>query len=173
SYEGRLIRRIGTNPHRILGVFRKGAEGGRIMPIDKGADKEWQVAPGATLDAKDGELVEAEQAGPRARLGLQKARIIQRLGDPTAPKAVSLIAIHQHGIPDDFPDAVIAEADREKPAGLGDREDLRKMPLVTIDPSDARDHDDAVFAMPDDDPKNEGGYIVWVAIADVAHYVTP
>ncbi|MCV2881726.1 ribonuclease R [Actibacterium sp. XHP0104] len=173
SYEGRLIRRIGTNPHRILGVFRKGAEGGRIMPIDKGADKEWQVAPGATLDAKDGELVEAEQAGPRARLGLQKARIIQRLGDPTAPKAVSLIAIHQHGIPDDFPDAVIAEADAEKPAGLGDRKDLREMPLVTIDPSDARDHDDAVFAMPDDDPKNEGGHIVWVAIADVAHYVTP
>ncbi|MCE8471639.1 RNB domain-containing ribonuclease, partial [Rhodovulum sulfidophilum] len=99
--------------------------------------------------------------------------IVERLGDPTAPRAVSLIAIHQHGIPDDFPDEVIAEADRAKPAGLGAREDLRALPLVTIDPADARDHDDAVLAIPDDDPANPGGHILWVAIADVAHYVTP
>ena len=81
--------------------------------------------------------------------------------------------MHQHGIPDHFPDAVIAEADSAKPAGLSGREDLRDLPLITIDPADARDHDDAVFAHPDDDPKNEGGHVVWVAIADVAHYVTP
>ncbi|WP_095587688.1 ribonuclease R [Actibacterium ureilyticum] len=173
QYEARLIRKIGTNPQRILGIFRKSAEGGRIKPIDKGVDKEWQVPEGATHGAKDGELVEAEQSGPRNRLGLPRARITDRLGDPTAPRAVSLIAIHQHGIPDDFPDAVITEADRAKPAGLGNREDLRPLPLITIDPADARDHDDACCAMPDDDPKNAGGFIVWVAIADVAHYVTP
>jgi len=173
QYEARLIRKIGTNPHKILGIFRKATEGGRIVPIDKGADKEWQVAGGATLGAKDGELVEAEQAGPKGRMGLPRARIMERLGDPSAPRAVSLIAIHQHGIPDDFPDDVIAESDAMKPAGLGQREDLRAMPFVTIDPADARDHDDACYARPDDDPKNEGGHIVWVAIADVAHYVTP
>jgi ribonuclease R len=106
-------------------------------------------------------------------MGLPRARVVERLGDPSEPKAVSLIAIHQHGIPDDFPDEVIAEADRMKPAGLKGREDMREMPLVTIDPSDARDHDDAVWAHEDDDPKNEGGYVIWVAIADVAHYVTP
>ncbi|MGB5558738.1 MAG: ribonuclease R [Paracoccaceae bacterium] len=173
QYQGRLIRRIGSNPHRILGIFRKTAEGGRIMPIDKGADKEWNVIGKATEGAKDGELVEAEQSGPKGRMGLPQARVVTRLGDPSAPKAVSLIAIHQHGIPDDFPDEVIAEADAEKPAGLGDREDLRALPLVTIDPSDARDHDDAVWAHVDDSPRNEGGHVVWVAIADVAHYVTP
>ena len=173
QYEARLIRKIGTNPHKVIGIFRKAAEGGRIVPIDKGADKEWIVAADATLGAKDGELVEAEQAGPKGRMGLPKARITDRLGDPSAPKAVSLIAIHQHGIPDDFPDAVIAEADRMKPAPLGDREDLRHLPFVTIDPADARDRDDACHAHPDDDPKNAGGHIVWVAIADVAHYVTP
>ncbi|MGR3815120.1 MAG: ribonuclease R [Cognatishimia activa] len=173
AYEGRLIRRIGTNPRRVLGVFRKTSEGGRILPIDKGDDKQWQVPEGAVNGAKDGELVEAEQAGPKSRMGLPRARIVNRLGDPTAPKAVSLIAIHQHGIPDDFPDEVIAEADASKPAGLGDRTDLREMPLVTIDPADARDHDDACWAEADDDPKNPGGHIVWVAIADVAHYVTP
>jgi len=173
QYVARLIRRIGTNPHKILGIFRKGAEGGRIVPIDKGSDKEWQVAAGATEGARDGELVEAEQAGPRNRMGLQRARVVQRLGDPGQPKAVSLIAIHQHGIPDDFPDGAIEEADAAKPAGLSGREDLRDMPLVTIDPVDARDRDDACLAHADDDPKNPGGFVIWVAIADVAHYVRP
>lgn len=172
-YEARLIRRIGTNPKKVLGIFRKRTEGGRIVPIDKGSDKEWIVADDATFGAKDGELVEGELAGPKGRMGLPRARIVDRLGDPSAPKAVSLIAIHQHGIPDQFPDDVIAQADAAKPMGLKGREDLREMPLITIDPSDARDHDDACYAHADDDPKNEGGHVVWVAIADVAAYVTP
>lgn len=173
EYEARLIRRIGTNPRKILGVFRKTAEGGRILPIDKGADREWRVPADALAGARDGELVEAEQSGPKDRMGLPRARIVTRLGDPSQPKAVSLIAIHQHGIPDDFPDAAIAEADAMRPAALDGREDLRDMPLITIDPSDARDHDDACFAHADDDPKNAGGHVIWVAIADVAHYVIP
>ena len=173
DYEGRLIRKIGQAAHRVVGIFRKSAEGGRIQPIDKGADKEWQVSAGDTLDAKDGELVEAEQSAPKGRMGLPRARVIERLGDPSAPRAVSLIAIHQHGIPDDFLDEVVAEADAAVPATLDGREDLTELPFVTIDPADARDRDDACLAMPDDDPKNEGGHILWVAIADVAHYVTP
>ena len=173
SHTARMIRRIGTNPLRILGVFRAGSEGGRVLPIDKGSDKEWNVAAGATGGAKDGELVEAEQAGPKGRMGLPNARIVARLGDPSAPRAVSLIAIHQHGIPDHFPDAVVAEADAAKPADLNGRKDLRDLPLITIDPWDARDHDDACYVEPDTDPANAGGFIIWVAIADVAHYVTP
>jgi len=173
DYEARLIRKIGVNPIRILGIFRAEAQGGRIVPIDKGSDKEWRVPAEATLDARDGELVEAELAGPRASMGLPRARVTDRLGDASAPRAVSLIAIHQHGIPDAFPDAAIAEADAMEPAGMGDREDLRSMPFVTIDPADARDHDDAVHAHADDDPQNEGGHVVWVAIADVAHYIRP
>lgn len=169
AYAARLIRRIGTNPLRILGVFRAGSEGGRVLPVDKGSQKEWTVAAGATGGAKDGELVEAEQAGPKGRMGLPAARIVTRLGDPTQPRAVSLIAIHQHGIPDHFPDAVIAEADRAAPVDLGARTDLRHLPLVTIDPWDARDHDDACCAIPNAD----GGFALWVAIADVAHYVRP
>ena len=106
-------------------------------------------------------------------MGLPKARVIEVLGDPSAPRAVSLIAIHQHGIPDDFPDAVVAEADAARPAKLEGREDLTDLNFVTIDPADARDRDDAVLVLPDDDPKNAGGHHLWVAIADVAHYVTP
>ncbi|MEI4231609.1 ribonuclease R [Roseovarius sp. D22-M7] len=172
-YEARLIRRIGANPRKVLGIFRTGEEGGRIVPIDKGFDKEWQVGRDATGGARDGELVEAEQAGPKGRLGLPRARVLDRLGDPSAPKAVSLIAIHQHGIPDEFPDDVIAEADAMSPAGPKGREDLRELPLITIDPWDARDHDDAVYAHADDDPENVDGHVIWVAIADVAHHVRP
>ncbi len=172
EYEARLIRKLGSNAIKVLGIYRKGSDGGRIVPIDKGADKEWRVGRDDDLNARDGELVEAEQAGPK-RMGLPSARIIARLGDPAGPKAVSLIAIHQHGIPDRFPDQVMAEADAAQPVGLAGRDDLRDVPLVTIDPSDARDHDDAVFAEADNDPANPGGHIVWVAIADVAHYVRP
>ena len=172
SHEARLIRKLGSNPLKLLGVYRASSEGGRILPIDKKNDKDWLVPADATMGARDGELVEAEQTGPR-RMGLPQARITARLGDPTGPRAVSLIAIHQHGIPDQFPDKVIAEADAADPAPMGKREDLRALPLVTIDPVDARDRDDAVLAQPDTDPANPGGFIVWVAIADVAHYVRP
>ncbi len=173
GWEARLIRRIGTNPLRILGIYRAGAEGGRIQPIDKGADREWIVPRGDENGARDGELVEARQSGPRGRMGLPRAQVVAVLGDPGQPRAFSLIAIHQHGIPDAFPDEVVAEADALPPAGPEGREDLRHLPLITIDPADARDHDDAIFAAPDDDPKNPGGHVIWVAIADVAHYVRP
>ncbi len=172
TYEARLIRKIGANPLKVVGIYRAGSEGGRILPIDKGSDKEWRVAREFTNGAKDGELVEAEQTGPK-RLGLPQARISQVLGDPSGPKAVSLIAIHQHGIPDHFPDAVMREAEAAKPASVKNREDLRDIALLTIDPIDARDRDDAVFAQADPNPANPGGHILWVAIADVAHYVTP
>jgi len=172
GYEARLIRRLGTNPAKVLGVFRANAEGGRIQPIEKGSDREWRVSADMALGARDGELVEAEALGGR-RLGLPQARVTARLGDPAGPRAASLIAIHQHRIPDAFPDAVILEADRAEPVGLKGREDLRALPLVTIDPVDARDRDDAVLAEPDPDPGNPGGFVLWVAIADVAHYVTP
>ncbi|SDE36963.1 ribonuclease R [Paracoccus isoporae] len=173
DYIARMIRRIGDSRSRIVGIYRKSTEGGRILPIDKGADREWRVREADSQGAGDGELVEAEPSGPKGRLGLPQARILDRLGDPSAPKAVSLIAIHQHGIPDAFPQEVVAEAEAAKPAGMKGRDDLRDLPLLTIDPADARDHDDAVAAMPDDDPTNPGGMVIWVAIADVAHYVTP
>jgi len=174
-YEARLIKRVGAkrDARRILGVFRKSAEGGRIQPVEKKIDKEWRVTPGAVHGAVDGELVEAEEVGGRTRMGLPGAQIVARLGEAGSARTVSLMAIHTHGIPDDFPQALLDEADRAKPQGLGNREDLRDVPLLTIDPADARDRDDAVCAMPDPDPANPGGHILWVAIADVAAYVTP
>ena len=99
--------------------------------------------------------------------------VVERLGSLKNERAVSLIAIHAHGIPHVFPGAVVAEADAARAATLEGRDDWRKLPFVTIDPPDAKDHDDAVHTVPDADPRNGGGYIVTVAIADVAHYVRP
>ncbi|MGA0541021.1 ribonuclease R [Neotabrizicola sp. VNH66] len=171
-WEARLIRRIGSNPLKVLGVFRKGSEGGRIVPIDKGQDKEWRVGADNDMGARDGELVEGEAVGNR-RLGLPQAKIVARLGDPAGPRAVSLIAIHQHGIPDQFPDKAMEEAENAPPFSMDHREDLRDLMLVTIDPADARDRDDAVLAMADTEAGNPGGHVLWVAIADVAAYVRP
>lgn len=173
THEGRLIRRIGTGPRRTVGVFRASSEGGRLLPVDKGSDREWLIGPHDVGGAKDGELVEAESIGGRSRVGLPKGKIVSRLGDPGAAKAVSLIAIHQHNLRDEFPAEAVVEAEAAQPPTLAGRTDLRDLPLITIDPSDARDHDDACYAHPDEARENEGGFVIWVAIADVSAYVTP
>ncbi len=171
AYTGRLIRRIGQGPRSFVGVFREGAESHRILSIDRKSGHEWLVSETERHGAQDGELVEAEQAGPKDRMGLPRGRVTARIGDPSAPRAVSLIAIHTYDIPHVFPQPALDEAEAAEPVDLGKREDLRHLPLITIDPADARDRDDAICAMPDPDAK--GGHILWIAIADVAHYVRP
>jgi ribonuclease R len=172
-YQGRPIKVIDRAKHRVLGVFRKLAGGGRLVSIDKRSNgRELTIPADATLDAEEGDLV-AVEVSRSARLGLPVARVRERLGSLATEKAVSLIAIHAHGIPHVFPHAALHEADAAKPAMAQGREDWREVPLVTIDPVDAKDHDDAVFARPDTDAKNPGGFVIDVAIADVAHYVTP
>jgi len=172
GYEARVIKRLGASAHKALGVFRKLGKQGRIEPVDRKVKQEFAVMEGDTGDAVDGELVLAETLPGRA-MGLPRARIKERLGNLDSPRTISLIAIHAHGIPDTFPTAAVEEAKRAKPATLAGRTDLRQIPLVTIDPPDARDHDDAVWAAPDDDAKNKGGFKAIVAIADVSHYVQP
>jgi ribonuclease R len=162
-YEGRTVRRLADAPARILGIYR----GGRITPTDRRAKSEWIVPTGENGEAVDGEIVLAEPL-PHHRLGLKPARVIERLGAMGDARSVSLIAIHTHDIPQAFPPAALEEADEARPTPLGRREDLRDIPLVTIDGEDARDFDDAVFAEPEGD-----GFRLIVAIADVAHYVRP
>ena len=174
GYEARIIKRLGASAHKALGVFRKlGRGGGRVEPVDRKTRHEFMVAEGDANGAEDGELVVVEPLAGRA-LGQPKARVRERIGRMSESKTVSLIAIHAHGIPDHFPQNVIDEAAHMKAAKLEDgRVDLRKIPLVTIDPPDARDHDDAVWAAPDNDPANKGGFQAIVAIADVSFYVRP
>ena len=134
--------------------------------------RELNIAKADTGGAEDGDLVSVDLVRSRG-FGLASGKVKERLGSLASEKAVSLIAIASHEIPQDFSPAALREAEEAKPATLKGREDWRELPLVTIDPPDAKDHDDAVHAQIDPDPNNKGGYIVTVAIADVAFYVRP
>jgi len=171
---GRVIKVLEKARRQTLGIFRAAPHGGgRIIPIDKKSlGRELQVPPGAEQDAEDGDLVTVELTRQRV-FGLPTARVKERLGSMKSEKAVSLIAIHAHAIPHVFPDSVLKDAEAARKATVRGREDWRDLPLVTIDPPDAKDHDDAVHAVPDDNPDNDGGFVVTVAIADVSAYVRP
>jgi ribonuclease R len=173
-YSGRVIKVLDHAKQRVLGIYKSlPGGGGRLVPVDKKqAGKELSIPPGASKDAEDGDLI-AVTVQRHGRFGLPSARVDEKLGSIKSERAVSLIAIHAHEIPSVFPQAVLKDAEDAKPATLSGREDWRKLPLVTIDPADAKDHDDAVHAAPDSDPANPGGHVITVAIADVAHYVKP
>ncbi len=174
AYRGRVLKVLDRAKHRTIGVYRAlPSGGGRLVPVDKKSHgKELNIPQGAGMDSQDGDLVAAEVARS-GRYGLPSARVVEKLGSLKSERAVSLIAIAAHGIPSVFSRDVLAEADAAKPATVAHREDWRDVPLVTIDPADAKDHDDAVFACANDSAGNRGGFIIDVAIADVAHYVLP
>ena len=171
-YEGRTLKRLAEAPGRVIGIFRPAdpatRRDARITPTDRRSKAEWVVPTGEDAGAEAGEIVLAEPL-PHHRLGLKPARILERLGHMGDARSVSLIAIAGNDIPHVFPDEALEEADAARAAPLGTREDLRAVPLVTIDGADARDFDDAVFA----EPAADGGFRLIVAIADVAHYVRP
>jgi len=167
--EARLIKRLGQSAHKILGVVRKSRREVRVEPVDRKTRETLIITdPG---DLNDGDLVMAQVGAAHAGRNIHHGKVLEVVGREDQPRAASLIAIHTHGIPMGFSDQAQAEAEAAEPPTLSGREDLRDLPFVTIDPMDARDHDDAVHAHPDPDPKNPGGWIVWVAIADVAAYV--
>nr|WP_316653611.1 ribonuclease R [uncultured Gellertiella sp.] len=172
AYTARIIKLIDRRKNASLGVYRAiPGGGGRLMPIERRGE-ELVIDPDSVGDAKDGDLVEVEinRAG---RMGLPRGRIIAVVGSVASEKAISMIAIYAHGIPHIFPPSVLKAADAAEPVTLAHREDWRRLPLVTIDPHDAKDHDDAVHAEMDTAPENPGGVIVTVAIADVSWYIRP
>ncbi len=172
TYEGRVFKRIAdADLIRLVGVFRRRPDGtGVIEPADKRSRERMTVLEADAERLTDGELVVAE-LGRGPRFAPKRATIVDRLGPAEHPRSISLIAIHAAGIPVDFPREAIEQAESAAPPVLDNRTDLRNIPLVTIDGSDARDFDDAVWAEPDPDPANEGGWHLLVAIADVSHYV--
>ncbi|MFW2829624.1 ribonuclease R [Sphingomonas sp. ID0503] len=162
------MKKLARGEELVLGVVHEEGDRHWLKPVDKRERRELMISDlgGAAV----GDLVLAEKTGRLPRI---TARVTERLGDPFAPRSFSLIAIHKFGIPDVMPEAAIEEAERVAEKALGEREDLTHLPIVAIDPADARDHDDAVWATPDDDPKNAGGFKAIVAIADVSFYVRP
>jgi len=173
GWVAKIIRPVESGPPRILGVYRAGPHGGMVEPADRRARGPFHVSPRDVGKAKDGDLIVGAAMERRGGSGPPRVSIVEVIGRSDDPRAASILAMHNHRVPVGFTDAEIEQAKAAKPVALGKRTDLRDIPLVTIDPDDARDHDDAVYAQPDDDPKNKGGWKVLVAIADVALYVTP
>ena len=171
TYEARIIRRLGSGPKKILGVYEESDRGmGIVTPTDRKMRMTFEVRPSDKNGALPGDVVWVEAAGGTLST---RARVLERIGPLSDPRTVSLISIAANDIPVDFPQAALEEAERAKAAPMGDRLDLRKTPLVTIDGEDARDFDDAVFAEPDTHAANPGGWHLLVAIADVSWYVRP
>jgi len=172
GYDATVMRRLGETPAEVVGVFSVVKGQGRVQPTDRRAKSELFVKREHSNGAKPGDLVRARIL-PRRGAGLPEAEILERMGSFEDPGAVSLIAIHAQGIPTEFPPEALAQAAKAEPVPLGARDDLRAIPLITIDGADARDFDDAVWAGEDDAADNKGGFHLIVAIADVAHYVQP
>ncbi len=175
AYVGRIVKVLARARAGVLGIYRAGpGPGGQVFPVDKKTANRgaFTVRAGDEGDARDGDLVAVDVLGGD-RFGPPGAKVRERIGSFASEKAASLIAVHVHKIPSVFQPAAMAEAEAARAVGAAGREDWRGLPLVTIDPPDAKDHDDAVHAEPDGDPDNPGGFVLSVAIADVAAYVRP
>ncbi|QIK78213.1 VacB/RNase II family 3'-5' exoribonuclease [Sphingomonas piscis] len=162
------MKKLVKTAELVLGVVRQEGERFWLSPVEKKERRELPI-----IDLKEagaGDLVLCEVSGRPPRVS---ARVDAVLGDPFAPRSFSLIAIHKHGLRHEFRQEAIDEAHRVSKQPLGEREDLTHLPIVAIDPADARDHDDAIWAAADDDPDNVGGWMAIVAIADVSYYVRP
>jgi len=169
SYTAKPLKILDKPRRGQIGIVRIDEGGARLIPVDRKL-KEMRIDGGDLGNARDGDLVEVTTK-ISGRLMIPKAKVTEVIGNPKSEGAVSMIAIHNLEIPYRFPAAVLREAEEARETSLKGREDWRHIPLITIDPPDAKDHDDAVHAEPDKDPKNFGGHIVTVAIADVAAYV--
>jgi ribonuclease R len=168
GYAAHPMKKLMRSAQLVLGVVRKEGERFWLTPVEKKERRELAISD--LKDAEAGDLVLCEVSGRPPRV---TARVDAVLGDPFAPRSFSLIAIHKHGLRHEFRQEAIDEAHRVAKLPLGEREDLTHLPIVAIDPADARDHDDAIWAAPDDDEDNKGGWKAIVAIADVSYYVRP
>lgn len=177
TYEASPIRILRPGPETVLVVARRVGKNWRLNATDRKNDREYQFDGPIDQDISDGDLIiiRPQADGPSRHHKRENiAEFVERIGRLDEPKSFSLIAIHQNGIPVDFPEAALAEAQKLPAAGMENfREDLRALPLVTIDGADARDFDDAVHAENDETGDNPGGFFLTVAIADVAYYVRP
>jgi ribonuclease R len=161
------MKKLPSRTEGLMGVVEIDKTGKAwLAPVDKRVRQSTPIADRGEAEA--GQLVIAERVSRSERAGV---KVIEVIGDPLAPRSFSLIAIAKHGIPHIFPEDTLEEAPRSAKLKLSEkaREDLRHLPIVAIDPADARDHDDAIWAEPD----GQGGFNALVAIADVSFYVRP
>ncbi|KAK0340460.1 hypothetical protein LTR94_030408, partial [Friedmanniomyces endolithicus] len=144
GWEARLIKKLDVSSNRLLGVIRKSARETRVEPVDRRSKEVLLVPAAQSADLRDGDLVLASIEKGDHRYGPKRGKILEHIGKEDDPRAASLIAIHTHGVPTGFSQAVESEAMDQALPTLKGREDLREVPFITIDPADARDFDDAL-----------------------------
>ncbi len=164
-YEAKILKRMNTLKMTSVGLLKQIRGGYIVEPMERNAKFDFEIAEADFNGARPGEIVVCEIQPSRSALR-KRVRVIEVIGAADDPKAISLVALHQAGLRAHFPDEVIDSTKDMQVPPINGREDLRKIPLVTIDGKDARDFDDAVFAEPDKD-----GFHLVVAIADVSYYV--
>lgn len=170
-YSARVMKILDRPRRGQIGIVRMDAEGARLVPVDR-KQKEMRIDKADLASAQDGDLVEVS-VRTAGRMMVPRAKVTNVIGNPHAEGAISLIALHNLEIPYRFPQSVLDAAHTLDSSAPGPREDWRDLPFVTIDPATAKDHDDAVFVHEDEHDANKNGYVVYVAIADVAAYVHP
>ncbi|HWP94423.1 MAG TPA: ribonuclease R [Gammaproteobacteria bacterium] len=170
--EGSLVDVLERRTHELVGRFHEEHGVCFVRPDNSRYHQDVLVPPQARGDARPGQIVIVAIEEQPTRQSQPIGRVTRILGDHRAPGMEVEIAIHSHGLPHEWPEAVRREAEAFAPEVPEDakrgRLDLRGLALVTIDGADARDFDDAVYAEPAGD-----GWRLIVAIADVSHYVRP
>jgi ribonuclease R len=171
--EGAIVSILSRRAPRIVGRYLEEAGFGVVAPDDRRIHLDLLIPHGAEGSAKPGDVVVAEITEPPTLHRQPIAKIVRVLGEGAGSALAIDMAIETHNLPHDWPEAVERETakvpDKVRPAQRKDREDLRELPLVTIDGEDARDFDDAVWCQ----PTRSGGFKLIVAIADVSSYVKP
>ena len=171
--EGKVVEVLNRANRSIVGRYQEESGIGFVIPDNGRITQQILIPPNAKGKARSGQIVTAEITDyPTRQLGA-KGQISEILGDHLDPGLEIDVAIRSHDIPWEWPDEVVDEAGRLEAEPLEEdkqqRVDLRKLPFVTIDGEDARDFDDAVYC----EKRRLGGWRLWVAIADVSHYVRP
>ena len=170
--EGSIVRVVERGQHKVVG--RLDEEDGIVfvVPDERRLNQNILVSPGEDGGARQGELVTVEIIHQPTKKRQPTGRVIEIVGEHRTPEVEMELVLRKHGIPHDWPEEVLGEAGQVPQTvdaeAIGSREDLRALPLVTIDGADAQDFDDAVFA-----ERAGDGYRLIVAIADVSHYVRP
>ena len=172
TYKAILMRHVSKDAKEIIGIFRETNEGGLLESIDRRNSKDIFISDNHKGDAKDGELIKVGLI-PGKHYGMSRAKVIKPICDASSSGAISMIAIHESDIPFEFSEPLLSATEKlEQPKNIA-RKDYRDVPLITIDGTDARDFDDAVFAEPDKSADNPDGWHLIVAIADVSWFVRP
>lgn len=170
--EGAIVEVLERRSPRLVGRFQDQGGFGLVVPDERRIHQDVLVPAGRAGEARSGQIVVCEITEPPTRDRPPVGRVVAVLGERLSASIAVQMAIESHGLPHEWPAGALADAAAVEPevtaAGREGREDLRQLPLITIDGEDARDFDDAVYAEP-----RSGGYRLVVAIADVSHYVRP